>query len=161
MHSRGFTTIEMAVVMAIMAILLAIGAPNLMTFMAGSEMRSNSSSLIGDIGLARAEALRTRRSVTICARDAGTDTCGTNWANGWMIFQDADSNGVRVATEAIFRSTEAPGGKVVVTGPNSFTFRSSGTSAGTGTLQLRRDSTLGRDIQVIPGGRVISIVVPI
>ena len=159
MHARGFTLIEFAVVMAIVGILVSLAVPSIVSFTANSEVRSTASSIVGDIGLARAEALRTRGAVTMCARSGST--CGTDWTQGWIIFVDTNGNQTLDAGERVIRNQEALGGRATLTGPAAFLFRSTGAVAISGTLQLRRDLVDGRDIQVIQGGRVTSTVVPL
>ena len=159
MHARGFTLIEFAVVMAIVGILVSLAVPSIVSFTANSEVRSIASSVVGDVGLARAEALRTRGAVTMCAKNAST--CGTDWTQGWLIFVDTNGNQALDTGERIIRDQEALGGKATITGPSAFLFRSTGAVATSGTLQLRRDQVDGRDIQVIQGGRVTSTVVPL
>ena len=159
MHARGFTLIEFAVVMAIVGILVSLAVPSIVSFTANSEVRSTAASVIGDIGLARAEALRTRGAVTLCARNGSS--CGTDWTQGWLIFIDTNGNQTLDAGERVIRNQEALGGKATLTGPSAFLFRSTGAVATSGILQLRRDQAEGRDIQVIQGGRVTSTVVPL
>ena len=159
MHARGFTLIEFAVVMAIVGILVSLAAPSIARFTASSEVRSIAASVAGDIGLARAEALRTRAAITICARSGST--CGTDWTQGWLVFADTNGNQTLDAGERVIRNQEELGGKSTLTGPSSFLFRSTGAVATTGTLQLRRGQADGRDIQIIQGGRVTSTVVPL
>lgn len=158
MYARGFTLIEFVVVMAIVGILVSLAAPSIVSFTAGSEVRSIAASLAGDIGLARAEALRTRTAVTICARASG-NTCGTNWTQGWIIFTDTNANQQIDGGERLIRNQEELGGRATLTGPTAFVFRSTGAVATSGTLQLRRANADGRDIQIIQGGRVTSTVI--
>jgi type IV fimbrial biogenesis protein FimT len=159
MRNKGFTLIEFAVAMAIIGILLSIAAPSIVNFMANADVRSNASSVVGDFGTARAEALRTRRSVTICARTSA-GVCGSSWGQGWIVFQDTNNNQLVDSGERVIRQQEGLEGAATLTGPATFTFRSSGTVAVAGTLQLRHPkASNGRDIQVIQGGRVMSNVV--
>jgi type IV fimbrial biogenesis protein FimT len=159
MRNKGFTLIEFAVVMAIVGILVSLATPSIINFMANADVRSNASSIAGDFGTARAEALRTRRSVTVCAR-ASAGVCGATWGQGWIVFQDTNNNQNVDSGERIVREQEGLDGAATLTGPIIFTFRSSGTVAATGILELRHpNATTGRDIQVIQGGRVMSNVV--
>ncbi len=159
MRNKGFTLIEFAVVMAIVGILVSLATPSIINLMANADLRSNASSIIGDFGTSRAEALRTRRSVTMCARAAGSG-CGTDWTLGWIVFQDTNNNQSVDTGERIIRQQDGVEGAVTLTGPSTFTFRSSGTVAVAGTLVLRHPkASTGRDLQVIQGGRVMSNVV--
>ncbi len=159
MRNKGFTLIEFAVVMAIVGILVSLATPSIITLMANADMRSNAASIAGDFGTARAEALRTRRSVTICAGTLATG-CATDWTQGWIVFQDTNNNQTLDAGERVIRNQVGVDGVITLTGPAIFTFRSSGTIATAGTLTLRHaKATTGRDIQIIQGGRVMSNVV--
>ena len=160
MYARGFTLIEFIVVMAIVGILVSLASPSIVRFTAGSEVRSIAASVVGDIGLARAEALRTRGAVTICARATDT-TCGSDWTKGWLIFVDTNGNQSLDAGERLIRNQEELGGRATLIGPTSFLFRSTGAVATGGIFELRRTYADGRDIQVFPGGRVTSTVVPL
>ncbi len=159
MQQKGFTLIEFTIGMAIIAILIGVSAPSIVTFFANSELRAASSSLFSDLGSARAEALRTRRAVTICAGNQSTG-CSGSWANGWMVYQDLNSSGNYDSGDRLIREETDLPKQISFTGPNDFVFRSTGTVGVTGTIQIRHPkATSGRDLQVIQGGRVISAVV--
>jgi type IV fimbrial biogenesis protein FimT len=79
MRERGFTLIEALVVLSIVAIVLAIGAPNLSFLIASMNARSASFDLIGDLALARSEAIKRNGVVTV------QPLSGNNWALGWRV----------------------------------------------------------------------------
>ena len=82
-RTGGFTLLEALVVLSIVAIVVAIGAPNL-TFLIGSmNARSASFDLVADLALARSEAIKRNRAVTVAPLVAG------NWSQGWRITTDA------------------------------------------------------------------------
>jgi type IV fimbrial biogenesis protein FimT len=76
---RGFTLTELLVVLSIAAILLAIGAPNLSHLIASMNARSATFDLIGDLALARSEAIKRNAVVTVEPLVAG------NWSQGWRV----------------------------------------------------------------------------
>jgi type IV fimbrial biogenesis protein FimT len=161
MRNQGFTLIEFTIVMAIVVILVSIASPSIINFLGNSDLRSSAASITGDLGTARAEALRTRQAVSVCPKTSTTaNSCGTDWTNGWVVFQDTNNNQQVDTGERIVRSQEGLDGSSTITGPANFVFRSSGTVAIVGTIQVRNSkATSGRDIQVIQGGRVMSTVV--
>ncbi|MGB0128316.1 MAG: GspH/FimT family pseudopilin [Rhodocyclaceae bacterium] len=92
-RTSGFTLIELMVTIAVAAVLLMIALPSLRDFILNNRLASVTNDLVGDLALARAEAIRRGSRVTVCAsNDAGSSgpTCsGTDWSAGRLIFSDA------------------------------------------------------------------------
>lgn len=107
-RDRGFTLVELMVTVAILVILLAIGAPNLRDFVLKQQISADANTLASAFRLARSEALKRSGMVTICPSldpSAATPTCvanaTTDWSNGWLIFADyAPTGGATGAYES-------------------------------------------------------------
>jgi len=126
---RGVTLLELVVVMAIVAILASIALPSFSTSMRNSRLATMTNEFIGAVNLARSEAVKNNRGAAICASSDGA-TCGTDWAQGWMVFADADRNGVRGATESVFRVQQAFNGvSVASSSVSAFRFTARGECA--------------------------------
>ena len=101
--ARGFTLIELMVVMAIAAILMSLAAPAFKRTIQSNAMSSAVNTFLSDTRFARSESVRLGGSVIMCRADTPEDsapTCGTNagpggngWVTGWIIFQDRDGSG--------------------------------------------------------------------
>lgn len=94
-RERGFTLVELLIVLALTAILLAVGLPQLSQFSASRAMGSHVALLASAMRLARSEAIKRGTRVTVCPsmdpESAGGPACngGANdWASGWVIFSD-------------------------------------------------------------------------
>ena len=121
--SKGFTLIELMVVLAIVAIVALVALPNYGPMMQSSRETSVSNELLGALMVARSEAVTRRTSVTVCASN-DQSACGGSWADGGVI---------RTAAGTVIRAISAIDG-VTVSG-NAITFRSDGRSDG-GTLTV-------------------------
>ena len=85
--SRGFTLVEIIVVVGLVAILSAIALPNFNTFMAKRRVNAVVNQLAASVKLARSEAQAVGRNVSICATSDGLVCAGgNNWSLGWMVY---------------------------------------------------------------------------
>lgn len=85
---RGFTMIELLVVLAVACVLLAVGAPGLRDLIRTQQLKTATNDLFAAIGLARAQALARGEIVMLLPKGAG----GTDWSRGWTVFLDRDGD---------------------------------------------------------------------
>jgi len=148
--SAGFTMIELLVVIMIVSILMGVGVPSYKYVTNSNRLSAEVNGLLGDMQLARSEAIRQGLPVTVCAsQDQVSCSQSSDWASGWIVFTDPAAVGVRDADEQILRARKAlhPGDKLFDTAGtlSSATFNRAGFLSFTGapgdgvTLTLHDD----------------------
>lgn len=89
LFNRGFTLIEVMVIVAIVAILATLAAPSFTEIMRNNRLASASSALQVSLSLARSEAIK--RGFDARVTVAANSTAGV-WTNGWTVFVDKTTN---------------------------------------------------------------------
>ena len=97
---QGFTTIELLIVVVVGGLLAAIAVPSLRDALNSMRQASAASLLLGDLNLARGEAIKRNAQMLICGRDAAGTDCGVplvlpnglllpnglfDWRAGWVV----------------------------------------------------------------------------
>jgi len=92
---KGFTVIELMIVMGVMGILLAVGLPGLQDTISRISTNTQAKTLVSSLNFARSEAIKRGTLVSICSSSSGTDCAANSWADGWIVFVDnnGDANG--------------------------------------------------------------------
>lgn len=119
----GFTIIELIVTLTIAAILLTIAVPSMSRFIQGNRLTTAANELIGDLALARSEALKGGTNTGVCKSGGGAACAGsgTAWESGWIVFVDVDQDRAWSASDILLRTREPlPSGTAVTasTGTN-------------------------------------------
>jgi type IV fimbrial biogenesis protein FimT len=94
---RGFTLIELMIVVVVLATTLSVGTPLMQGMLQNNELRAQSGRFLGAINLARSEAVMRNTPVSICPSPmatTGTAECAGNFADGWIVFANADKDRV-------------------------------------------------------------------
>ena len=100
-QSRGFTLVELLVTLAVAAILLALATPSFADLLRANRLAAANNALVTALNVARAEALRRGQPVTICASaDQRSCSSSTDWATGWVVFQDTTMSGAPAAPQS-------------------------------------------------------------
>jgi type IV fimbrial biogenesis protein FimT len=88
-QARGFTLVELMVVLALLAILAMMAVPSFNSTVSSVRLSGAANDLMASIQQARATAMRFGQRVTICATTNGTTCSQANtWSQGWITFLD-------------------------------------------------------------------------
>jgi type IV fimbrial biogenesis protein FimT len=146
-NDSGFTIFELAVVIAIIAILASIAVPSVMGWLPNYRLSSASDELLSTLWLAQRRAVRENADVAV----------DFNFANdSYVVCVDTSNNANCDAGEQIVKSVQMPGGIDLVDGGlGNFQFDRRGfpTIGVAGNILVRiRNSTTDQKIQMTLAG---------
>ena len=132
--TQGFSLVELMVTVAVLSLITAIAIPSFSEILDSSKLASVAGELASDFSLARTEAARRGKRVTVCASSDGS-TCSssaTDWNIGWIVFGDVVADGVLTTSEGdeLLRRRDA------ISGSGSLSFVPSGFTS-SGKIQFR------------------------
>jgi type IV fimbrial biogenesis protein FimT len=169
--SRGFTLLEVLVVLTIVAILTTLVAPSFKSLIQSNTISSNVNTFLADMRYARSESIRRGGDVVMCRSDApeasspscatGSGPGGNGWVSGWIIFYDLDNSGTMTAGDPLLRvqaAISAMDSIAEVSPVNKFQFTATGRLSLSNATQLqfgggKYANTVQRVVCVNVGGR--------
>jgi type IV fimbrial biogenesis protein FimT len=99
----GFTLHEMLAALMVSSIVI-MAVVSLRPALQNNSLTAQVNLLAADLHLARTEALKRGRRVTLCRSPTATACAsGTQWHEGWILFVDEDSDNVLDAGESVLR----------------------------------------------------------
>jgi len=134
-QNLGFTLTELMMSLAVLAILMATAMPAFGNLVQSSQEQTARSALSAALGTARIAAVSRTSNVVVCP-SPDQQYCGrtTEWQHGWLVFVDADHDGLRDASEELLEAAQAqPDGVAILssTGRTRVNYQPDGSSPGT------------------------------
>lgn len=148
--SRGFTLLELLVVLAIIAVVSAIVAPNIISWRNSAKIRGAVDHLMGDLEMAKISAVKENNNVAVLFN-----------TTGYKVFVDKANPWVRDADEPLLRVRKLPAGVTFDLGHpdwgftnNRTRFNSRGRAGIAGTAVIVNSKGQQRDVIVSTLGRI-------
>ena len=159
-RAKGFTAVELMVVIAIVAILAALALPSFANMIRRYQTKQDQNALIDTLYFARSEAVKRGGGVRV-AKLPGMPNCPTaaDWDCGWQVYLDPIPSGVPgIPADGVLKRVETKeknfiqatmAGGVLILG------RWGNPSAGFGVnVQNKQDGMIGQCVNLSSGGRV-------
>lgn len=103
--STGVTLVELLIVMAITAILSALAIPSFETQIERAKTKALQSKILAALNTAKSHALTHGTYSGLCPLETVV-SCGDDWSNGILIFEDNNKNGRRDEQETTLHVIE-------------------------------------------------------
>jgi type IV fimbrial biogenesis protein FimT len=147
----GFTLIELMVTIAIAVILITSAVPGFQSFIQNNRLSTTTHQLVTSLNLARSEAVKRGKQVTVCKSDnSSTCTNANGWDQGWIVFVDEDGDGQRQTSgtpEELLRVQNALAGSITISGQDDVEHLISYTE--TGFPELIAGGTLRKEFSTL------------
>lgn len=98
--SGGFTLIELMITLALLAVVLSFGVPNMTQLIRSNQVINQTNSVLGGIQLARAEAVKRGVGMAVCG-SSDQATCDGQWGQGWLVYEDSGGSTSPTATTIV------------------------------------------------------------
>ena len=158
-REQGFTLLELMTTLAVAAVLLAVGVPQLRDLTIQQRITGAAQDLHIDLASARNEAVTRATNVTVCPSSDMATCTNDGWGNGRLTFIDANANGVIDAGELVVRqSLPLATGLTATPAAGLVTFNSRGQTAAF-TIGICQSGYVGRNIDIKSTGHA-SVVEP-
>lgn len=90
-NTKGFTLIELMTAIAILAIMATVALPAYQTMVQNNRIVTATNGLLGVLQLARSEAVKQRRAITVCpSTDMAACDAAAEWHDGVVVREGAN-----------------------------------------------------------------------
>jgi type IV fimbrial biogenesis protein FimT len=174
-RSAGFNLVEIMIALAIVAVMMALAAPDLRDFMRNARISALTNDMMADLQMARTEAVKANRRAWFCVSDASSQgiCMGGGWTDKYRdVIVDLNNDNISNAGDLTVRhkiaDSSAGSPTATLTGGNAtygVTFLPSGVLSGGGQMTFKICDTrngpngvavapfLHRQITIAPSGR--------
>lgn len=126
MHAvRGFTLLELIIVLIISTLLMMIGIPGFQTLIKNNRLTAVASGIQNNLLFARNQSVSYLNYVTVCPLES--NLCTNNWSSGIDVFIDSNRNGSYDNGEVLLKTGDSINPNDTLVFPsNSVTFTPDG-----------------------------------
>ena len=158
--SRGFTLVELMVVIAVLAIALGVGIPAFNGIIQRNRLAASANEVVAAMQTARMEAIRRNRRAVLCPSTNGASCGGDNWGR-LVVFIDEDLSGDVNGNEEVVRAADIvrPGAGVTASSANDRIWFGSDGRVSVGAGDTARISLVAARLPAAENGRLVEAAV--
>ena len=116
--NAGFTLIDQMIVVSIVMILVGQALPSISSALKKNQIASVYNEALAALNYTRSVAVTSGAWATLCKSNHTNTACApsqnTAWTNGWIVFEDANNNGVINAGEKIHLQNTALPSQILI-----------------------------------------------
>lgn len=153
---KGFSLIELLVVVSIFAIMAALATPSYVQYSANNKASTYTSELMGYLRIGRATAISEQKNIIVCTIQSGT-SCSSSasaWNKGWLV---TSSDGSKIYKRTQFKTNgSAINTGITISPSSSISYSKDGfPTPGNFTITIKPPGcTRGFEIVSSPGGLI-------
>ena len=152
-HQSGFSLTELMVSLTVAGVLMGVGIPQLKRMTDRAALSAAANELLGDLALARSEAVTRDVRVSVCTSSTGTNCTGGGWGVGRLVFTDAGAIGAIDGTDLILKVAGVPKRSVSAVGSggmpaNRVSYVSTGQASATGLVTYCYSGEISRIVRI-------------
>lgn len=146
--TRGFTLIELMVTVAVLAIVLSIAIPSFSAIILNNRLSTTADELQSSLQLARSEAVKRKKTITLCRADASFEKCaesGTDWSLGWLLLSGGEVLKIWEPSSGLVIEGPATSAMILGTGmpQSSYTFKVNAPQCSNGVQHVLEMNRIG------------------
>ncbi|WP_019615586.1 pilus assembly FimT family protein [Psychromonas ossibalaenae] len=103
---KGFTLLELIIVLIISMLLITIGIPGFQTLIQNNRLTSVAGTIQHHLLFARNQSFNLITDVTVCPLDDNTNKCTNNWISGIDVFTDTGDKYTKDGNDILLKTGE-------------------------------------------------------
>lgn len=112
-RENGFTLIELLIGIGLTGLLLSLAVPALDSFVNNARQTGAINDFVSSIHIARSTAITTNFRVTVCASSGGDNCEAVSWDQGWIVFDDRNSDRIVDDNETVVAASSGIDGLAI------------------------------------------------
>ena len=90
--AAGYTLLDILIAITTVSLLMGFAGPAMTSLVKNDRLAAQINTLVGHLAHARSTAVTRHQSIILCASDDQASCSSNDWADGWVVFVDANND---------------------------------------------------------------------